>query len=101
MSDGAARVGGSCGPTWASLAHTGAAAMISPSAGALNSPDRRFSRAAVDRFQPGAVDRNQFTAKQIKLAAEQHELAENGFEGMAVVFTEIGDGLEVGSQPAQ
>src|SRR5277367_2014647 len=56
---------------------------------------------AIDRLQPGAVDRYQLTAKQIELAAEQHELAEHRFEGVAVVLAEISDGLEVGPQSAQ
>src|SRR5512133_1826672 len=37
------RAGGTCAPTWASLAHAGAAA-LSVTAGAFSSPERRFSR---------------------------------------------------------
>ena len=58
-SDGAARAGGPCGPTWASLAHAGTAAAVSATAGALNRPDRRFSRSrltvAADRDDVAVV----------------------------------------------
>jgi hypothetical protein len=55
----------------------------------------------VDRFDPGAIDREQFPAKQVQLTAEQHELAEDRAEGVAVVAAEIGDGLKVGPEVAQ
>ncbi len=70
----------------------------------MNLRQRRAGEIAVlvvHRLDPGAVDREQFAAKQIQLTAEQHELAEDRAEGVAVVAAEVGDGLEVGLQVPQ
>jgi hypothetical protein len=45
-----------------------------------------------------AVDGNQVFAKQPRLLAEQNELAADAANGLAVVFSEVGDGLEIGHQ---
>jgi hypothetical protein len=49
-------------------------------------------------FDPRAVHRDQFSAKQVQLAAEQHKLAEDRAEGAGVIVSEIGDGLKIGLQ---
>jgi hypothetical protein len=55
----------------------------------------------VDRLDPGAVNRDQFPAKKIELAAEQHELTEDRAEGLVVDAAEISDRFEVRLQVAQ
>lgn len=45
-----------------------------------------------------AVDGNQVFAKQPQLLAEQNELAADAANGLAVIFSEVSDGLEVGHQ---
>ena len=56
---------------------------------------------AVDRFQPGPIDGEQFSSEQVQFAAEEHELTEDGLEGVPVVLPKIRNGLEVGSQATQ
>ena len=51
---------------------------------------------AVDRLEPGPVNGDQLSAEQIQLATEKNKLPEDGLERMAVVLTEISNGLEVG-----
>jgi hypothetical protein len=48
-----------------------------------------------------AVDGEQLAAEQVQLTAQQHELAEHGAEGLAVVTPEVSDRLEVGLQVPQ
>src|SRR5208337_422179 len=65
---------------------------------------RRASEVAVlvvDRLDPGAIHCQQFSAIQVQLTTEQHELTEDRAERVAIVGAEIGDGLEVGLQVSQ
>jgi hypothetical protein len=60
----------------------------------------------VQRGSPGhlvenAVNRKQFATEQVELTAEQGELAKDLPESLAIVATEVGNGLEVGLQMAQ
>jgi hypothetical protein len=50
----------------------------------------------VDRFEFTAIDGNQIFSKQSQLLAEHDELATNASDGLAVVFSEVGNGLEIG-----
>lgn len=59
------------------------------------------ARPAVHRLQPRAVHRQQLAPEQVELATQHHERAEHRLERGAVVAAEVGDGLEVGPQPAQ
>ena len=49
----------------------------------------------VDRLDAGSVDRQQLAPEKIEPPAQQHELAEHGAEGGAIVASKVGDGLEV------
>ena len=62
---------------------------------------REIAVLVVDRLDPRAIHRQQLSAEQVQLAAQQHELAEHRAEGVAVIAAEVGDGLEVWLQVPQ
>ena len=62
---------------------------------------REVALVAVDGLEPSAVDGQQLTTEEIQLTAEHHEVAKGRFEGGRVLAPKVGDGLEVGAQPAQ
>src|SRR6476660_8187074 len=55
----------------------------------------------VDGLELAAVDRNARFAEQLKAAAQHHELTADLADGLAIVLTEVGYGLEVRHQPAR
>ena len=55
----------------------------------------------VDRLDPCTIDGRQLPAKQVQLTAEQHELAQDRAESVAIIAPEIGNGFEVGFQMPQ
>jgi hypothetical protein len=57
--------------------------------------------AGVHCLELAAVDRDERFREQAELAAQQDKLAAGGPDGRAVVTTEVGDCLEVGSQPTR
>ena len=52
-------------------------------------------------LDPRAIHRQQLSAEQIQLLAQQHELAKHRAEGVAIIAAEVGDGLEIGLQVPQ
>ena len=54
----------------------------------------------VDGLEFAAVDGNPRFAEQLKASAQHHELTANFANGLAIVLTEVGYGLEVRHQPA-
>ena len=52
----------------------------------------------VDGLELAAVDRNTRFAEQFETATQQHELATDLADGLAIVFPEVGHGLEVRHQ---
>src|SRR3984885_16367428 len=68
------------------------------------SQQRRAGEVAVsvvDRFDKGSVDRQQLAAIEVELPAQEHEPAENRFEGAEIVVSEVSDRLEVRLEAAQ
>src|SRR4029079_13731831 len=55
----------------------------------------------VDGLELAAVDRNARFAEQLQAAAQHHALTADPADGLAIVFTEVGYGLEVRHQPAR
>jgi hypothetical protein len=62
---------------------------------------REIAILVVDRLDPRPIHREQLTAKQVQLAAEQHKLTKHVAEGVAVVAPEVSNGLEVRLQVPQ
>ena len=56
--------------------------------------------AVVDRLELAAVDGDRGLFEQAQFPAQQDELAAGGADCLTVVLAEVGDGLEVGHQPA-
>jgi hypothetical protein len=54
----------------------------------------------IDGLELAAVNRNPCFAEQLKATAQHHELATDLTDGLAVVFPEVGYGLEVRHQAA-
>src|SRR6195256_2876698 len=54
----------------------------------------------VDGLELAAVDRNARLAEQLKASAQHHELTADHADGLAIVFPEVGYGLEVRHQAA-
>src|SRR6201746_1572629 len=52
----------------------------------------------VDGLELAAIDRNAGFAEQFKTAAQHHELTADPADGLAIVFPEVGYGLEVRHQ---
>src|SRR6476469_5586583 len=52
----------------------------------------------VDGLELAAIDRNARFAEQLKATAQHHELAADLADGLAIVLTEVGYGLEVRQQ---
>jgi hypothetical protein len=59
---------------------------------------RPQGRLRVDGLELAAVDRNARFAEQLKPSAQHHELTADLADGLAIVFPEVGYGLEVRHQ---
>lgn len=99
---------------WLKAAGSGSAA--SPASRYSKSPANRASARSISSLSLSAlkfrarlltapelapVNGQQFAPEKLQLAAQQSELPRHGLERLAIAFVEIGDGLEVGRQPAQ
>jgi len=62
---------------------------------------REIAILVVNCLDPCAIYRQQLPAKQVQLATEQHKFTEHLAEGIAVVATEVSNGLEVWLQVPQ